>query len=148
MQTYDWVKPDEVAAPWRPLTTAETERAQALIDSASRDIVRRWPLVPARIEAGTLDVRDVADVITWLVLPVLGGPPVPGAKAWQVTSGSESRSLTLDAAGNPRDPWVYASWMVAILDGAGAAPAPVPLGSFPRAGDRMDRLFPDSTEEY
>lgn len=136
-----WATTEQVSAPWRPLTTAETQRAEALIASVSRDIDRRWPTLRARVAAGELAAQDVVDVVTWLVLPVLGGPPFPGAKSWQVTSGSESRAITLDRSSDPRDPWVYAQWMLDILNGDGGARGAVPLGSFPAPGP-FDRLFP------
>lgn len=136
-----WVSADDVAKPWRPLSAAEKQRAEALIESVSRDLARRWPDLAARVAAGTISKDDVADVITWLVLPVLGGPPFPGAKSWQVTSGSESRSITLDAAGNPRDPWVYAPWMLEVLDESRDARQAAPRGAFPAPGP-YENLFP------
>lgn len=136
-----WVSPDDVSAPWRPLTAAEKQRAVALIASVSRDIDRRWPGLRARVAAGSVMKADIADVITWLVLPVLGGPPAPGAKSWQVTSGSESRAITLDQSSDPRAPWVYAQWMLEILDGVPDARQATPQGSFPPAGP-YDDLFP------
>lgn len=141
--------PADIVAVWRPLSQAEHERAQALIDSAEREINRRWP-VAELIAAGKLALEDVQDVVVWLVIPVLGGPPAPGAKAWQVTSGSESRSITLDAAGNPRDPWVFADWMLRIFEGQpdSAHPQGTPRGAFPKAG-RFDRIFGSAwPEEY
>lgn len=146
MTVQPWATPDEIAAPWRPLSLAEQARAKALIASVQRDITRRWPAVPARIERGDLAMPDIVDVITYLVLPILGGPPFPGARSWQVTSGSESRSVTLDAAGNPRDPWAYAPWMVDILVGAAAQQATA-QGSFPDA-QPYDRLFSGWPETY
>lgn len=140
-----WATPDQVSAPWRPLSPAEKQRAEALIGSVSRDIDRRWPALRGRVAAGTVNAADVADVVTWLVLPVLGGPPTPGAKSWQVTSGSESRSITLDQAGNPRDPWVYAPWMLDILDGSASARQATPSGSFPEPGP-FEGLFPEWPE--
>lgn len=136
-----WATADEVSAPWRPLSPAEKQRAEALVASASRDIDRRWPALRARVAAGAVLAADVADVVTWLVLPVLGGPPVPGAKSWQVSSGSESRSVTLDRSGDPRDPWVYAPWMVDILEGSNTPRQGTAQGSFP-APRPFDDLFP------
>lgn len=146
MSDQPWATPDEIAAPWRPLSAAEKGRAAALIASVQRDITRRWPTVPARLARNDLARLDVADVITYMVLPILGGPPFPGARSWQVTSGSESRSVTLDASGNPRDPWTYAPWMVDILAGAAIEQATA-QGSFPQA-QPYDRLFPDWPERY
>lgn len=136
-----WVTPDAVAAPWRPLSAAEKQRATALIASASRDIDRRWPALRDRVAAGKVQRADVADVVTWLVLPVLGGPPYPGARSWQVTSGSESRSITLERGSDPRDPWTYAPWMLDILDAADESRQATARGSFQPAGPFED-LFP------
>lgn len=141
-----WATADQVTAPWRPLTAAEKQRAEALIASVSRDIDRRWPTLRDRVAAGDVRTADVVDVVTWMVLPVLGGPPFPGAKSWQVTSGSESRAITLDRSSDPRDPWVYAQWMLDILDGPAESRGSVPLGSFPAAGP-FERLFPGWPEE-
>lgn len=146
MSDESWATPEQIAAPWRPLTVAERGRAQALIDSVQRDIVRRWPSVPDRLERGKLARQDLVDVITYMVLPILGGPPFPGARSWQVTSGSESRSVTLDAAGNPRNPWDYASWMIDILDPDARAQA-APVGSFPEA-QPFGHLFSVWPERY
>lgn len=140
-----WATPEQVSAPWRPLSPAEKQRAQALIESVSRDIERRWPDLQARVAAGMVQNDDVADVVTWLVLPVLGGPPTPGARSWQVTSGSESRSITLDQAGNPRDPWVYAPWMVDLLSGSSSSRQATARGSFPAPGP-FEQLFPEWPE--
>ena len=145
-ETTAWVTADEVSAPWRPLSIAEKQRAEALIASVSRDIDRRWPTLRARVEAGEVTKADVADVVTWMVLPVLGGPPYPGAKSWQVTSGSESRAVTLDRSSDPRDPWTYAAWMLEILDGPDQSRGAVPRGSFPPAGP-FERLFPGWPEK-
>lgn len=133
--------PEEISAPWRPLSTAETQRAEALIASATRDIDRRWPTLRDRVSSGVVRRADVVDVVTWLVLPLLGGPPVPGARTWQVSSGAESRSVTMDRATDPRDPWVYAQWMIDILAGTTAARQATPQGSFPPPRP-FDDLFP------
>ena len=136
----------------RPLAVSEQQRARTLADAVERDIIRRWPGTPARVKRGELSPLDLADIIAWMVIPHVVGPEVPGAKSVQVTSGSESRAVTFDAVGNPRDPWVYADWMRAILDGmppedatAGAGPR----GSFPDpAPVDYDRLFPLWPEVY
>lgn len=141
-----WATADQVSAPWRPLSAAEKQRAEALIASVSRDINRRWPGLRARVAANAVQKDDVADVVTWLVLPVLGGPPTPGAKSWQVSSGSESRSITLDRSGDPRDPWVYAQWMLDILDSSAGSRQATAQGSFPEPGN-FEALFPGWPEE-
>lgn len=144
MQIY--TSADQVADLWRPLSESERSRAEALIGSAERAIRRRWDL-EALVARGTVSEDDIADIVAWLVIPVLGGPKVPGAKSWQATSGSESRSVTLDNPADPRSPWELAGWMVAALDGTTgqqARAAVLPAAAFPLP--RLDRIF--GAEEY
>lgn len=139
-----WATPADIAAVWRPLTAAEAERATGLIGTVSRAIRREWPDVSARIEAGTLDKDDVADVIVWSILPILApGANLPlNVKTYQETSGAESRSITLDGAAGVD--WLeFASWMVRVFEGGPAGSAPsTPLPSVRGPGPRIGRAFP------
>lgn len=132
----DFATVTDVTSAWRPLTPAEQARATYWLEVASRRVRRRWPDVDARIalpegDAHHLDQKDVRDVVVPLVVEVIGGPPVPGATAFAVTAGAESRSVTLATAGG-FDSNVFAAWMVAVFEGE-AKPGPLPRGSFPPA---------------
>lgn len=117
----------DVETAWRPLTPAESTRASYLISRASRHILRRWPDVEDRITATTLDPAAVVDAVVEMVLTVLTGPPVPGARSWQVTSGSESRAVTLAALA---DGMRFTDWMVELFEGRSSA---LPVHCMPAA---------------
>lgn len=136
----------DIGNAWRPLTPAETTRAEYLIGMAIRQLRRRWKDLDDRVIAGNLDREDLRDVIAWMVIPVLGGPPLPGAKSWRVAAGSESQQVDMGAGNaNPARLMVIAEWMVEIFDGPPAT-APGPQFHAPPAG-RYERLFPDWPEE-
>lgn len=120
---------DDVEAAWRSLTDSETTRATYLLGRVSRRIRRRWADVDDRITSGDLAEADVIDVVVDMVIAVMGGPPVRGARSWQVTSGSESRAVTLGS--DAVDAMEFESWMVEVFEGRGAHPGPV--GCFPPA---------------
>lgn len=138
----------DVEQAWRPLTPQETTRARYLIGRASRMVLRRWPETWDRIALGAtdptapgaLDAREVADVVVAMVLTVLAGPPVPGARSWQVTSGQESRSVTLASAA--AEEMTFAAWMVELFDGCPASGSR-PAGHFPPGEG-----WPDPTRVY
>lgn len=116
---------------WRPLTAAEQIRAEYYLGKASRRIRRRWPDVDARLAAETLNSEDVEDVVVQMVLAVLDGPPIRGAKSFSEGVGPMSRSATF--AGTSADPLVLEEWMVEVFEGRKTAAEPV--GSFPQAGN-------------
>lgn len=120
---------DDVEAAWRSLTDSETTRATYLLGRVSRRIRRRWSDVDDRITSGDLDEDDVADVAVDMVLAAMGGPPVRGARSWQVTAGSESRAVTLGPA--VVDAMEFESWMVEVFEGRTTRVGPV--GEFPDA---------------
>jgi len=59
--------PADVEARWRPLTPAETNVAETLLDDASSMVRGRWPDVDSRIAAGDLTgstlIRVVANMV-------------------------------------------------------------------------------------
>jgi hypothetical protein len=126
----DLATPDVLEKAWRPLTAAERPRAEYYLSKASRRIRRRWPDVDDRMAAQTLDSEDVEDVIVQMVLAVLDGPPIRGAKSFSEGVGPMSRSATF-IAGGP-DPLVIEEWMVEVFEGRQTTAEPV--GSFPPAG--------------
>lgn len=138
-ESTDFASTTDVTNAWRPLNAQEATRATYWLEVASRRVRNRWPDVDARIADpdDRLHGKDVRDVVVALVVEVLGGPPVPGARSWQVASGAESRAVTLGTAA-PNDPNVFAGWMVELFEGR--ATAALPVGSFPPPG-RYDSLF-------
>lgn len=145
-----WAEPTQIEDVWRPLTDAERDRATNLIDVVERALLREWPNIPARLAAGDLTVEDVRDVIVWSVMPVLGvNTDIPvNAKAWQETSGSESRSITLD--GGTGATWMtFAPWMVKVFEsGNGSVRPRGPVSRFnaPEGGrfDTLGFLWPEN----
>ncbi|MDI3331412.1 MAG: Gp19/Gp15/Gp42 family protein [Micrococcus sp.] len=137
-----------VSQAWRPLTPTESERAEYLIGMAVRQLRRRWPDLDARAASGALDLDDVRDVIVWMVIPVLGGPPMPGAKSWRVAAGSESQQVDMGSGNaNPDRLMVIAAWMVEIFEGdEQQQSAALPKFHAPPAG-RYERVFPEWPEE-
>lgn len=124
----------DVTTAWRPLDPAEQERAEYLIRIATRRLRRRWPDIDDRVAAGAVDHQDVTDVVVGLVLQALPLVPQPGARSWQVSSGSESRSITLGSAAGEPNAMEFHSWMLELLDAEastsagpqGCAPPPEP----------------------
>ena len=135
----DFATVQDLGKAWRPLSDEESTRAIYWLEVASRRVRRRWPDVDDRITTGTLDPLDVRDVVARLVLDVLDGPPVSGARSWSEASGSESRSVTLATPGGT-DEALFAPWMVATFEST-AATTPVPLGSFPPPPHPHPRVF-------
>lgn len=139
-----WAEPTNIEDVWRPLTAAQRDRATNLINSVERAILREWPEVPARLEAGTLSVEDVRDVVVWSVMPILGvDVDIPiNAKSFQETSGSESRSITLGVDGIGTTWMEFAPWMVKVFEGGPGSSRPAaPRSRFNApAGGRFDTL--------
>lgn len=133
--THDYASVRDVERAWRSLNEQETTRASYWLEVASRRIRNRWPDVDTRLALPVGDPRalaafDVRDVVVPLVIEVLGGPPVPHATSFSVTSGVESRSVTLAKSG-PADLALFEPWMVEVFEGK-ADPAPQPSGRFPK----------------
>ncbi|OMH30649.1 Gp19/Gp15/Gp42 family protein [Tersicoccus sp. Bi-70] len=129
---------DNVANAWRPLTPAEQARADYLAGFASRQLRRRWRDLDDRLADGRLDSEDVRDVVVGMVLQAIELTPVMGARSWQISSGTESRQVTLAAAGGDPNRMEIVDWMLDILDPA-RSPV-VPLFSMPPSG-RYERIF-------
>lgn len=126
----DLATPDVLEQAWRPLTAAEQTKAQYWIARASRRLRSRWRNLDDRVAAGTLDAAEVQDVVVEMVLAVLGGPPIRGAKSFSEGVGPMSRSATL--VGASTDPLVIEDWMVQVFEGRSST---APVGSFPRSGN-------------
>jgi hypothetical protein len=137
-----WAGPSDIASVWRPLTPDEQTRANTLIDSVERAIKRTWPSELVRIGAKPLppdgngiDENDVKDVVVWSVLPLLGArTDLPSnAKSYQITSGAESRSVTLDGSAMGTF-MTFLPWMVDVFEQAAPAATstmPIPSGGSP-----------------
>lgn len=134
MPNEPWTTAAHLVEVWRPLRPAETSRADGLIAFVERAVRRTWPDVDKWIAEERLAIEDVRDVVVWTVLPLIA-PDVDlplNAKSWQDTSGSESRSVTLDSATGPRV-LTFAPWMVRIFESVVGAP-PAPSGALPAGG--------------
>lgn len=90
--------PSDVAELWRALTAEESALATALIRHASKVVRRKITDIDARVTDGDLDADLVAFVVAKMVLRVMQGPSVPGAKQESETVGPYTRSVTYDAA--------------------------------------------------
>ncbi|GAA3405049.1 Gp19/Gp15/Gp42 family protein [Pseudarthrobacter polychromogenes] len=114
---------------WRALTVEERPRAEYYLGFSSRLIRRRWSNVDARLAAGDLATEDVADVVVHMVLGIIDGAPVRGAKSWSETRGPLSQSVTLESGKS--DLITLQDWMIEVFVPKQAA---VPVGSFPPSG--------------
>lgn len=135
---------EQVAAAWRPLSPAETEKAQHWLDRTSRRIRVLWPDVDDRIAAGVITEQDVADEVIDIVVTVLDAPK--GSRHYKTfnrSSGAESIGYSLrdDVPGGTG--WVVLTQGLLELLGVPltATGAPLPVGVFPPAPrfDLVDR---------
>lgn len=129
---------EQVESAWRPLVGVQRTRAIHYLGVVSRRVRRRWPDVDDRIALGDLATEDVSDVVIDLVLGVVGGPPIRGARSWQETAGPMSQSITLEP-GTSTEPLAFEQWMIEIFDGV-ATESVMPVFHAPPSG-RYDRLF-------
>ncbi len=124
----------DVEQAWRPLTKKDQrDRAAYLVGLASRKVRREYRDVDDRIASAQLAVQDVKDVIVGLVLQALPLSPHPGARTWQVSSGAESRSITLGEASSDPNAMRFTDWMLDILDASPSSGGPLPAFSAPPA---------------
>ena len=120
---------EDLEKAWRALTAAEKPRAEYYLGFSSRLIRRRWSNVDDRLAAGDLAAEDVADVVVHMVLGIIDGAPVRGAKSWSETRGPLSQSVTLESGKS--DLITLQDWMIEVFVPKQAA---VPVGSFPPSG--------------
>jgi hypothetical protein len=139
---------DDIVAVWRPLRPAETDRAEGLIAQAERALLRTYRNIPARLASDTdpLTRDDIADVVAWLVIPIIapGTEMPPNARSYQATAGSESKSITLDGTGM----LVLAGWMVDVFEPRDRSAEDAGRGLRPTFGggrgpNRLAALFPE-----
>jgi hypothetical protein len=97
---------------WRPLTPEEQNRAETLIDRASRKIRRRWPDVDDRITAGTLAADDVADVVAEMVQVAM--TQTPGVSQESQGAGPFQQGVTYT---NPNSRLYFTADMIEVFDG-------------------------------
>lgn len=146
-----WTDDEALVARWRPLTADEKARTTGIIAMVERALRRRWPDLQQRIDADTLDIQTVQDVVYALARPLIEtDPDVPlAAKSWQETSGSESLSVTLDGALSGRflvlDPWMVDA-LNADTDDDDSRSSRTPTYAAPDPGDWWDRTFPSNPE--
>lgn len=120
-----------VTKAWRPLNSAEIERAEYYLAAVSRLIRRKYRGVDQRIAAGELTRDDVADVVVELVLDKLGAGTTRNARSLSQTQGPFAHAVTLKGDGSDGD-YVLLPWMVEVFEGV--VPAALPTGSFPPSG--------------
>ena len=130
----------DVINAWRPLTSAETTRADYLLRRASRDIRRLWPHVDAWITSGRVDADDVRDALVDVVVDVLSMPATGRHVAtYTRTAGSESESYGLRAGADGRLVVLTPLLTDLLGDPVQRSRTPVPTGTFPKA-PRFSRL--------
>lgn len=100
--------PGAVSDGWRPLTTAEAGRVDALVAKASRLIRDELPSVDARILAGALDPLSVADIVCDMVRRQLG-TPTDQPPASQVTQSASIFSVGVTYANPTGEPFLTKS---------------------------------------
>lgn len=98
---------------WRPLTTEEEARADALLARASRMIRRRWSNVDDRIASGDLDVEEVSDVVLEMVQVAMTAP-LPGAESTNEQAGPFAFGIKY---ANPNARLYFSKWMLELFDG-------------------------------
>lgn len=108
----DYASSDDVQAGWRPLTSAEHERATTLIGRASRKIRQRWPDVDARIASGSLNADDVRDVVAEMVQVAM--TQTPGVSQTSEGAGPFSQGVTYT---NPNSRLYLTDDMAAVFEG-------------------------------
>lgn len=132
----------EIEQAWRSLSTEEKARAEYYLSFASRRVRDRWPDVDDRIAEQTLSAENVSDVVVQMVLGIVDGSPVRGARSWSETRGPLSQSVTLQPG--RQQLIAFEDWMVKVFEPGGGA---VPRGSFPRSGG-FDRIFRHKEGRY
>lgn len=141
----DLANVQDVELAWRSLTPTERSRAEYWIGAASRRIRRRWPDVDARITNGTLDAKDVSDVVVNMVITLLPTLENAGQKSWSIQAGAEAKSVTLET-GRLEDRLKFENWMIEIFEGAASRMA-LPKIAAPRPYG-LNTIFPDWKEVY
>lgn len=129
----------DLAKAWRPIRTSEEERVEYWLGAASRRIRRRWRDVDSRIASGDLHKDDVSDVVVHMVMRVMAGPASPDAKAWSVSAGSESQSVT-QGESRGDDFLTIEDWMVDVFESTPTPSTATPVFSAPPSG-RYEGIF-------
>jgi hypothetical protein len=83
----------DVEARFRPLTTAEQDIAQALLDDAWAVLLATVPTIESRLDSGALSPDLARFVIVAMALRVLRNPN--GIRQWSVDDYSETRDSAL-----------------------------------------------------
>jgi len=85
----------DLAARWRPLSTAEQAQATTLLDDASAIVRAEVPTVDAQITAATLDTGLVLAIVCGMVKrAMIAGDTGEGVSAQQETAGPFAYSQT------------------------------------------------------
>ncbi len=110
----------DLAERWRPLSPAETSRADVLLADASHVVRRRVPEVDARIIAGTLDPDTVEIVVTSMVKRVMMVDGRDGVVQTSDTTGPFATSATYT---NPQGNLYLSTDELLLLGGVTVGPA-------------------------
>jgi hypothetical protein len=88
-------------------------------------------------------MENVSDVVVQMVLGIVDGAPVRGARSWSETRGPLSQAVTLQAG--RQQLIAFEDWMVKVFEPGGGGP--IPRGSFPRSGG-FDQIFRHKEGRY
>lgn len=86
--------PDDVADRWRPLTSAESSTASALLQDASARIRSQYPGIDDQIASGAVDEDAVTAVATAMVIRAMISRGAAGASQVSEAAGPFSQSFS------------------------------------------------------
>lgn len=129
---------DDVAARWRPLSTAEQAIADVRCEDASVVIRARFPGIDSQVEGGTVDQAAVRMVCANMAIRAMVAPN-DGVSQESETVGPFGRSQTY---ANPlRNVFLTAADITAIL-------GYIPAGGTHSYTNTTRNVFPDLTDLY
>lgn len=128
----------DLEARFRPLTLAERENAQALLDDAWDILLAVVPDLEDRYNAGTVSIGLLVWAVTAMVLRVMRNPN--GVRSWSVDDYSETRDNSLAAGA------LYVSDAeIALLTGRASSAR---RGAFSVSTSQATAQAPGSEAEY
>ncbi len=111
--------PADLEARWRPLTEAEQNRAEVLLEDASLRVLRRFPSIPSRIVDETLAAQEVTAVVCGMVKRAMVAGEQDGVTQRTEVKGPFTESVQY---ANPLGSLYFTSDDLAVLsDGSGNA---------------------------
>ena len=106
----------DVEARWRPLSSAESQVAETLLDDASDMIRVRWPDMDARLQDGGVQQTTLVRVVSGMVRRAMMNRDVEGVTQMQQTTGPFSDGATF---ANPNNNLYLTADDIRALDVAG-----------------------------